>query len=172
MPLGKITVREMALFAVLGAMTFGAKYVMAPLPNIEPVSVCMLLYGAVLGRKSLYPAYLYVGMEILFFGLGLWNINYLYIWLVPLAAGWLLRNMEFPLGWAVVSGSFGLLFGALCALVDVVIGGVEYAIAKWISGIPFDIAHCAGNFVIALVLFVPMRKLMRKMLLSCSATRK
>lgn len=157
----------MALFAVLGAMTFGAKYAMAPLPNIEPVSLCMLLYGAVLGRKGLYPTYLYVGMEILFFGLGLWNINYLYIWLVPLAAGWLLREMETPLGWAVVSGSFGLLFGALCAPVDVVVGGVEYAIAKWISGIPFDIAHCAGNFVIALVLFVPMRKRMYKMLLSC-----
>lgn len=157
----------MALFAVLGALTFAAKYAMAWLPNIEPVSLCMLLYGAVLGRKGLYPTYLYVGMEILFFGLGLWNINYLYIWLVPLAAGWLLREMETPLGWAVVSGSFGLLFGALCAPVDVVVGGVEYAIAKWISGIPFDIAHCAGNFVIALVLFVPMRKRMYKMLLSC-----
>jgi len=161
--LGKITVREMALFAVLGALTFGAKYAMAWLPNIEPVSLMVLLYGAVLGRKGLYPTYLYVGMEILFFGLGLWNINYLYIWLVPLAAGWLLRDMKNPLGWAVVSGSFGLLFGALCAPVDVLIGGVEYAIAKWISGIPFDIAHCAGNFVIALVLFVPMRNLMYKL---------
>lgn len=157
----------MALFAVLGALTFAAKYAMAWLPNIEPVSLCMLLYGAVLGRKGLYPMYLYVGMEILFFGLGLWNINYLYIWLVPLAAGRLLRDMENPLGWALAGGSFGLLFGALCAPVDVVVGGVEYAIAKWISGIPFDIAHCAGNFVIALVLFVPMRKRMYKMLLSC-----
>ena len=157
----------MALFAVLGALTFAAKYAMAWLPNIEPVSLFMLLYGAVLGRKGLYPTYLYVGMEILFFGLGLWNINYLYIWLVPLAAGWLLRDMENPLGWALAGGSFGLLFGALCAPVDVVVGGVEYAIAKWISGIPFDIAHCAGNFVIALVLFVPMRKRMYKMLLSC-----
>ena len=35
--------------------------------------------------------------------------------------------------------------------------------AKWISGIPFDIAHCAGNFVIALLLFKPMRKLLCKL---------
>lgn len=153
----------MALFAVLGALTFAAKYAMAWLPNIEPVSLFMLLYGAVLGRKGLYPMYLYVGLEILFFGLGLWNINYLYIWLVPLAAGRLLRDMENPLGWALAGGSFGLLFGALCAPVDMAIGGMEYAIAKWISGIPFDIAHCAGNFVIALVLFVPMRNLMYKL---------
>ena len=36
--MAKITVREMALFAVLGALTFAAKYAMAWLPNIEPVS--------------------------------------------------------------------------------------------------------------------------------------
>jgi len=47
--------------------------------------------------------------------------------------------------------------------VDIFIGGVPYAIAKWISGIPFDIMHCAGNFVIALLLFKPMRQLMEKL---------
>ena len=71
--------------------------------------------------------------------------------------------MESPLGWALLSGIFGLLFGALCAPVDVLIGGVGYAVSKWISGIPFDIAHCAGNFVMALVLFRPLRNLLKKL---------
>lgn len=162
-PLGKITVRDMTLFAVLGAMTFGAKYVMASLPNIEPVSLMVMLFGAVFGRKALYPIYIYVAMELLFYGLGTWNIMYLYIWPLLGLLAWLLRRMDQPLGWAVLSGSFGLLFGALCAPVDVAIGGFGYAAAKWVSGIPFDIAHCIGNFVIALVLFMPMRKLMKKL---------
>lgn len=162
-PLGKITVRDMTLFAVLGAMTFGAKYVMAGLPNIEPVSLMVMLFGAVFGRKALYPIYIYVAMELLFYGLGTWNIMYLYIWPLLGLLAWLLRRMDQPLGWAVLSGSFGLLFGALCAPVDVAIGGFGYAAAKWVSGIPFDIAHCIGNFVIALVLFMPMRKLMKKL---------
>lgn len=162
-PLGKITVRDMTLFAVLGAMTFGAKYVMAGLPNIEPVSLMVMLFGATFGRKALYPIYLYVAMELLFYGLGTWNIMYLYIWPLLGLLAWLLRRMDQPLGWAVLSGSFGLLFGALCAPVDVAIGGFGYAAAKWVSGIPFDIAHCIGNFVIALVLFMPMRKLMKKL---------
>ena len=42
-PLDKITVREMTLFSVLGALTFAAKYVMAFLPNIEPVSLFVML---------------------------------------------------------------------------------------------------------------------------------
>ena len=136
---------------------------MAMLPNIEPVSLMVMLFAVVFGRKCLYPVYLYVTMEILFFGLGLWNVNYLYVWLILAVAAYLLRGMESPLGWAMVSGVFGLLFGALCGIVDVFIGGFSYAAAKWVSGIPFDIAHCIGNFVIAALLFKPMRELMEKL---------
>ena len=161
--MAKITVRELALFSVLGALTFAAKYVMAMLPNIEPVSLMVMLFAVVFGRKCLYPVYLYVAMEILFFGLGLWNVNYLYVWLILAVAAYLLRRMESPLGWAMVSGVFGLLFGALCGIVDIFIGGLPYAVTKWISGIPFDIMHCAGNFAIALLLFNPMRQLMEKL---------
>lgn len=155
--------RELTLFGVLGALTFAAKYVMSGLPNIEPVSLMVMLFAVVFGRKCLYPIYLYVLMEILFFGINLWNLNYLYIWLILAAAAYLLRKMVQPLGWAILSGTYGLLFGALCGIVDVFIGGFSYAAAKWVSGIPFDIAHCIGNFVIALLLFKPMRELMEKL---------
>jgi energy-coupling factor transport system substrate-specific component len=159
----KLTVRELCLFSVLGSLTFAAKYAMSSLPNIEPVSLMVMLFAVTFGLKAVFPIYLYVAMEILFFGIGLWNVNYLYIWAVLGFAAYALRSMEHPLGWAVLSGGFGLLFGALCAPVDVAMGGLSYAGAKWISGIPFDLAHCAGNFVIALVLFVPMRKLLCKL---------
>ena len=144
-------------------MTFGAKVVMAALPNIEPVSLLVMVYAVVFGRKCLYPIYVYVTMEVLLYGLGTWNIMYLYIWAVLALAAWLLRSKEHPLVWALLSGTFGLLFGALCMPVDVFIGGFGYAAAKWVSGIPFDLAHCAGNFVIALLLFVPLRRLMSKL---------
>ena len=160
--MAKLTVRELALFGILGALTFAAKYVMSFLPNIEPVSLMVMLFAAVFGAKCLYPIYLYVTMEILFYGISLWNINYLYIWAILALGAYLLRKMEHPLGWAMLSGAFGLLFGALCGIVDIFIGGFGYAAAKWVSGIPFDIAHCAGNFVIALLLFRPLRALMEK----------
>ena len=148
---------------MLGALTFAAKYVMSFLPNIEPVSLMVMLFAVVFGKKWVYPVYLYVAMEILFYGISLWNINYLYIWAVLAIAARLLRNMRSPLGWALLSGAFGLLFGALCGIVDVFIGGFGYAVTKWVSGIPFDILHCAGNFTIALVMFQPLRKLMERL---------
>ena len=159
----KLTVREMVLFAVLGALTFAAKYVMSFLPNIEPVSLMVMLFAVVFGKKWAYPVYLYVLMEILFYGISLWNINYLYVWAVLAMCAYFLRDMESPWGWALLSGSFGLLFGALCGIVDVFVGGGVYAVTKWVSGIPFDIAHCAGNFFLALLLFVPLRRLLEKL---------
>ena len=148
---------------MLGAMTFAAKWVMAVLPNIEPVSLMVMLFGVVFGKKALYPVYLYVMLEILFYGLGTWNAMYLYVWPVLALAAAAMRSVREPLAWAVLSGGFGLFFGAFCAPVDLVIGGFGFAVSKWISGIPFDIAHGIGNFVIALVLFAPMRKLMERL---------
>ena len=153
----------MVLFGILGALTFAAKYVMSFLPNIEPVSLMVMLFAVVFGSKWVYPVYLYVMMEILFYGISLWNINYLYIWAVLAVSAYFLRNMQGRMGWALLAGIYGLMFGALCGIVDIFIGGFGYAVTKWISGIPFDIMHCAGNFFIALVLFEPLRKLMEKL---------
>ena len=151
---------QVALFGVLAALTFGMKVAMSWLPNIEPTSLMVMLFGVLFGKKALYPIYVYVAMEILVYGIQDWSINYLYVWPLLALAAWLLRAMRNPLGWAVLSGAFGLLFGLLCAPVKLAIGGPGYALSWWAAGIPYDIAHCVGNFVLALVLFVPLRKLL------------
>lgn len=32
------------------------------------------------------------------------------------------------------------------------------ALSYWVSGIPFDLIHCGGNFVMTLVLYKPLKK--------------
>lgn len=162
-PGGRLTLAEAALFGVLGGLTFALKLALAALPNIEPVSLMVMLFAVTFGRKALCPIYTYVLLEILVYGLGLWNINYLYIWAVLAAGAWFMRRETHPLAWALLSGGFGLMFGLLCAPVDVFIGGWGYALARWASGIPFDLLHCAGNFAIALGLFAPLRRLMARL---------
>ena len=151
----KLTIREVVLFGVLGALTFAAKLVMSPLPNIEPVSLVIMLFAVTFGWKALYPTGLYVAMEVLYYGINVWNIYYLYIWAILAILAILFRKMEDPLGWAILSGAFGLT--------DIFIYGFPVAIAKWVSGIWFDLLHCGGNFVMALLLFAPMRKLLGKL---------
>lgn len=159
----KLNIREVVLFGVLGALTFALQVVMGFLPNIEPVSLLVMVFAVVFGWKSLYPVYAFVVMEILYYGLSLWNIYYLYVWTILAMAAILLRRMEHPLGWALLSAVFGLAFGALCGIVDIFIGGFGYAVTKWVSGIPFDLLHCGGNFAMALLLFKPLRSLTEKL---------
>ncbi len=161
--MAKLSVRELVLYGILGAVTFAGKYVMSGLPNIEPVSLMIMVMAVTFGIKCLYPVYVYVVLEMLFYGINIWSVNYLYIWAILAFLAMAFRKMESSLGWAILSGAYGLAFGALCAPVDVFIGGFGYALSKWASGIPFDIAHCLGNFFIALVLFGPMRRLFAKL---------
>lgn len=87
---------ELIVLALLGALMFAAKMALAALPNIEPVSLLVIVYTVVYGRKALYPIYVYVMLEILFWGLGLWNLNYLYVWLVLFFLAMVFRNMKSP----------------------------------------------------------------------------
>lgn len=149
---------------LLGAVMFAAKMAMAWLPNIEPVSLLVMVYAAVLGRRALYPIYVYVGLECCVWGIHLWSVNYLYIWLILYLAARRARAMDAALGWAVLSGAFGLCFGLLCAPVYLFAGGWTFALGWWISGIPWDAVHCAGNFVLALALFPTLRGLLERLL--------
>ncbi len=157
---GRLTTAELALFGVLGGLTFGAKAAMMGLPNIEPVSLMVMLFAVTFGRKALYPICVYVLLEFALFGLQLWSVSYLYVWPLLALCAWRLRRWEHPLAWALLSGTFGLLFGALCAPVCAVTGGLAFALAWWVNGIPFDLLHCGGNFVLALCLFCPLRRLL------------
>ena len=157
------TTRDIAVMGLLTAILYGAKLVMAPLPNIEPVSLLIMVYVSVLGLRALLPIYAYVLLEIAMWGFGYWSACYLYVWAVLALAAWLLRRMESPLGWAILAGGFGLGFGALCSLTYWVAGGWAFALSWWISGIPFDLLHGAGNFAMALALFKPCRTLLEKL---------
>ena len=156
--------RELVLLALLGALLWVSKMALAWLPNIEPVSLLLIVYTVVLGWKALAPLYVYVAMELLIWGIGFWSICYTYVWLVLVLLAMLFRRMESPLGWAVLSAAFGLGFGALCSLVYWVSGGWAFALSWWVSGIPFDLLHCVGNFAMALTLFQPCKRVLNRLM--------
>jgi energy-coupling factor transport system substrate-specific component len=41
--------------------------------------------------------------------------------------------------------------------------GWEMYFAMWVNGIPFDLVHCGGNFVLTLVLYKPLHTLLRQL---------
>lgn len=159
----KLTTREMVLFGILGGAIFGLKVCMMMLPNIEPVSLMTILFSVIFGKKAIYPIYVYVALELLFYGMNLWVINYLYLWPLLAFIAWQFRSMESRLGWAILAGLFGLLFGLMCTPIYMLIGGISFAFSWWISGIPYDIIHCISNFVIVFLLFTPTKRFLNKL---------
>ncbi|MCC8121128.1 MAG: hypothetical protein LIO42_03915 [Oscillospiraceae bacterium] len=97
-PGGGLGLRHMALFGLLGGLTFGLKLALAPVPNVEPVSLLVMLFAAV--------------------------------------------------------------FGLLCAPVCLLSGGPALALSWWLAGLPYDVIHGGSNFILAIGLFCPLRRLL------------
>ncbi|MGF7143357.1 energy-coupling factor transport system substrate-specific component [Anaerotaenia torta] len=149
-------IKDIALIGIMSAILITVQVALSFLPNIELVSLFIILYTLVFGRKTLYIIYVFVIVEGMIYGISLWWINYLYIWTLLFFAVMLFRRQRSVLLWAILSGFYGLAFGALCAIPNLFLSGLPSAVSYWIAGIPFDIAHCIGNFIITLLLFHPL----------------
>ena len=149
--------------ALCAAVLFAQQVALMALPNIELVSLLVIVYTLTFRYKVLYIIYVFAFLEGLFYGFSpWWWIPYLYVWTLLALVVWLWRACRSPVVWAMISGVFGLCFGALCALPHLVIGGPAMALAYWVSGIPFDLIHCVSNFVVCLALWRPLMRLLAK----------
>ncbi|MEA4895823.1 MAG: hypothetical protein VB064_11250 [Oscillospiraceae bacterium] len=158
-----LSLRELIELSAMAAFTVGTQVAMAALPNINLVSVLIILTMLVYGAKGFYSVAVFVLLEGLIYGFGLWFISYLYVWAILALIALIFKKNENSLIWAAIAGLFGLSFGLLCALPYLFIGGPAMAFSYWVSGIPFDLTHCVSNFVLTLLLLNPLKKLLFKL---------
>jgi energy-coupling factor transport system substrate-specific component len=153
------SVKDITVIAAMTAVLEVSKTALNFLQNIELVSLLIILYTLYFGvRRTLITVYLFDGIETLIWGLGLWVISYLYVWPVLVLVTYLFRQVRSKWPFVLISSLFGLSFGALCSLTTLAVGGPAMALSWWIAGIPYDIVHCAGNFMICFLLFAPLSK--------------
>ena len=160
----KLSAREIVILGLMTALLLVAQVGLSFLPNIELVSLLIIVYTMVFRKKVFLIIYTFVLLEGLIYGFGTWWFTYLYVWTVLALLAWAFREMESTLGWAILNAAFGLMFGALTALTNLFISGIGGMISYWVAGIPFDLMHCAGNFATALVLFKPLTALFKRLL--------
>ncbi|MDR0914491.1 MAG: hypothetical protein LBM65_04940 [Oscillospiraceae bacterium] len=150
-----LTLRELVLFALLGAIMFCGYFFLQVLPNVEVVSLLIVVYTVVFRAKALIPIYVYVVTNGIVYGFAPWWLPYLYIWAVLWAVVMLLPKFSFfgnaaknksPLSpnnknsatkplqknallavlYAAVSGVFGLAFGALYMPAQALMFGLSF----------------------------------------------
>lgn len=149
--------RGLCAMAMMGVVLVVSKEALAALPNFEAVSLLTVLFTLSFGKWVLGALGVFLLLEGLLYGFGLWWTMYLYIWPLLAALTWLFRRMDRPWQWAVFSGLYGLAFGSLCSLVYLPVGGVKMMFAWVASGLPFDLLHAGANFLLMLVLYRPLR---------------
>lgn len=162
-----MSLKYIPIIGMLSAILLVVQIALGFLPNIELVSLLIIIYTLVFKKKVIYIISIFVLLEGLIYGFGLWWINYLYIWFILAFITHIFKKESSPLVWALISGFYGLLFGTLCSIPYFFIGlssgtiqnGFNTALAYIISGIPFDLVHGISNFFIALTLFKPLYKL-------------
>ena len=149
----KISIKEIALFGMLGAFMFASKLIMEVLPNIHLLGLLIVAFTVVYRAKALYPIYVFVLLNGIISGFAMWWVPYLYIWTVLWGAVMLLpKNMPKavkPFVYAVVSSLHGFLFGVLYAPFQALFFGLDFkGTLTWIAaGLPFDITHGISNLL-------------------------
>lgn len=163
----KVNIKEIAVFAMLGALMCISKFVMEPLPNMHLLGVFTVAYTVAYRQKALYPIYIFVFLTGALWGFGLWWIPYLYIWTVLWGITMLLpKNMPkklAPIVYIVVCGLHGFLYGVIFAPSQALLFGLDFKgmIAWIVSGFPFDIIHGISNLCLG-VLIVPIAVVLKK----------
>ena len=140
---------------------------MIGLPNIELTSFWLILFSKNFGKRVYFVVPVFTLIEGMIFGFNLWWISYLYVWPLLVFVTQIFKKSDSALTWAVISAVFGLSFGFLCALPYLFTGtdlqsGLTIVFSQWVAGIPWDITHCIGNFVLTLLLYKPLSEVMLK----------
>lgn len=165
----KLRIREIAIFAMLGAVMFVSKLVMEGIPNVHLLGTFVVAFTLTYRIKALFPIYCYV------FANGLWEgfspfgwLPELYLWLILWGAVMLLpKNLPrgiAPIIYMLISGLHGLFFGLFYAPAYALFTGMSWErIWLWVlAGLPFDLIHGIGNFALG-TLIVPIATLLRKL---------
>lgn len=159
----KLHIKDIVAIGMMVAMLEAGKAALMAIPNVEIVTLLIILFTLYFGPKIIYAIGAFVLIEGMLYGFGTWWIMYLYVWPLLALITWLLRKYESPWVYAVLSGVFGLLFGAVCSIPYLFIGGWKMAFSWWIAGIPYDMIHGVSNFIICLILFKPLWKVLSKL---------
>lgn len=164
----KLSIREMAVFSMLGALMYVSKVVMEWAPNIHLLGVFVVAFTVVYRAKALYPIYIYVLLNGTYSGFATWWIPYLYIWAVLWGMTMLLpKKMPKPVAvvvYSVVNALHGYGFGILYAPAQALLYGLSFkGMLAWIvAGFPFDIIHGTSNLICGF-LIVPIVLVLRKL---------
>ncbi|MCL2576729.1 MAG: hypothetical protein FWE27_01580 [Defluviitaleaceae bacterium] len=166
---GKLSVRDLTIFAMLGAIMFMSRLLMAMIPNVHVLGLFIASITITYRTRALIPIYVFVLLDGVYWGFSIWWMPYLYVWLPLWFTFMIAGKVNLPLKvqaplYMVLCALHGLSFGTLYAPAHAFFFRLSFqGMLAWIAaGLPFDVIHAIGNFAAA-TLIIPLTALLKKL---------
>ena len=157
---------RLVLVAFLSALLVVAKEALSVIPNVEVVTLLLLVYTKLLGyKKTLYITFIFTTIQAIIYPPHLWVITYYLVWPALVVGASLLFKLN-PNVYviSVYAAIFGLLFGAFDSFILSFVYGFHTFLPIWIRGLPWDLVHGFSNYLTVLILYEPLRKNLKKLI--------
>lgn len=166
-------IKSLVLIGLLASSITAGKLALAQLPNIEIVTLFIIMYTAVFGYKISLPSTLiFVTVEMFIYGVNTWVVSY-YIHWCALALGTMVIVDIFGINrvaLTIFASVMTVSFGVLTTLVDTIffssisnIAFGKYFSVLYVSGLSFFGVHIVSNTVIVFAFSVPLSKLLLRL---------
>ena len=155
------------LLAVFGV---SGRILLAPIPNVQPVTVLVLLAGAYFGapRAIALAATIALASNVLLLGHGPWTLFQAVGWggvglLGALLANRIVVDGDLRVGFlAVIAAISGLAFNWFVSLSILLEVGPSMLIPYLLNGLVFDLYHVAGNMLFVAWMASPLGDMMHR----------
>ena len=130
-----------AIFGIAG------RILLSPIPNVQPVTVIVLLAGMRIGAKeSVFLATIIALSSNLVIGHGIWTFYQALGWsLIGILGALLSKNLNNLSKLACFSAFCGLIFNWVVSLSILHSVGIELLLPYIVAGLPYDLLHMVGN---------------------------
>ena len=167
----KLSVADITTIGVMVAVIEVCKVTLMSIPNVELTSFWIVMFTLFFGWRMLFVIPVFILIEGSMFGFGTWWVMYLYAWPLLSLLTWFGKKQDSVIYFSVLSGGFGLFFGLLCSIPYFFIGladggvinGMMAALTWWVAGIPWDVVHGISNFILMMILYRPVKSIMKKL---------
>lgn len=154
--------------AMMSAVLIAGKQALASIPNIECVTLFLVVFTLVFGLKeTLLATICYCLVDTMIWGFNVWVISYFTYWPMLVVLVSLIRKAKLaPLwGWliAIVCTVF---YGVYTTMWEAVFFGgdqfFKYFVVRYISGISFYAAHIASTVGLCGVAVFPLTRILKR----------
>ncbi len=155
------SVKKLVILSVLAAVLFVVQVAFSFLPNIEFVTLLLIIYAHTLAYHEAFLVILvFTLMETTVWGIHDWVIGYLWVWSLLIFLSKKLHPLfqEKANLWAIFGAVWGIVFGILFSFQHGLFYGWSMGLAFYLRGLTLDIIHAVGNYIILLLLYRPVKE--------------